>query len=223
MSKCITITGFFIFTLLTSSMYGLTHKFFGSAALLMRNSYISQISTLSTNGNWYAVNIENWQAPNVPIGIAAALGYEATFKNNFFLRISTGIESTGNFMWPIDIGGGIKLHIKDGVKLSIGIYFATIQTGGKLGIVPNILGVVGKNPPEEISYYMGMFGFKGRVALEMPISKKITLSPFLSYAAYPHTAHNIISDLDTDIYINNLAQGLRLDGFQIGLELGILF
>ncbi len=222
MSKRIIITGFFIFTLLTSSMYGAAHKFFGSAALLMRNSYISQISALSTNGNWYAVNIKNWQAPNVPIGVGIALGYEATFKNNLFFRISTGIESTGDFMWPIDIGGGIKFNIKNGVKLSMGIYFATVQTGGKLGIVPNILGVIGKNPPEEISYYMGMFGAKTRIALEIPISKKMVLSSFISYAAYPLAANNIVNDLDTDIYINNFAQSLSLDGFQIGLEFGFI-
>ncbi len=222
MSKRIITTGFLIFILLSSGVYGVTHKIFGSASVLIRNSYISQISTLNTNDNWYAVNIDNWELRNTPLGIGIALGYEATFKNNFFLRVSTGIESTGDFMWPIDIGGGIKLNIKNGVKLSIGVYFATVQTGGKLGIVPNILGTVGKNPPEEISYYMGMFGFKGRVAIEIPLNRKMTISPFLSYAAYPHTAHNIISDLDTDIYINNLAQGLRLDGIQIGAEFSFL-
>ena len=222
MTKRIITTGFLIFILLSSGVYGATHKFFGSAGLLIRNSYISQISTLNTNDNWYAVNIDNWQVNDVPLGIGIALGYEATFKNNFFLRVSTGIESTGDFVWPIDIGGGVKVHIKNGVKLSVGVFFATVQTAGKLSIVPSTLGVVGKNPPEEISYYMGMFGFKGRIAIEIPLNRKTTIAPFISYAAYPHTAHNIISDLDTDIYINNLAQGLRLDGLQIGVEFSFL-
>lgn len=221
MSKRIVLAIICVFILLPSSIYGITHKFSVSLGVLTRNSYISQISTLNTNGNWYAVNIENWKINDSALGFAIDFAYEPRFDNNLFLRAATGIETTGDFKWAIDIGGGLRLDIKDGAILSIGIYFATVQTGGKLGIVPSSLGVIGKNPSQEISYYMGMFGFKGRIAIEMPIKEKYTFGPFISYAAYPLSAHDIISDLDTDMYINNLAQGLRLDGFHIGLEFSI--
>lgn len=221
MLKRICVSIFFAFILLPSSIYGITHTFSASLGLLNRNSYISQLSTLHTNGNWYAVNRENWEVDVGALGFAVDVAYEPTFDNNFFLRFATGIETTGDFKWAIDIGGGLKLDIKDGATLSIGLYFATVQTGGKFGIVPSSLGVVGDNPPDELSYYMGLFGFKGRIALDIPLTEKYTLGPFLSYAAYPHSAHDIVSELDTDLYINNLSQGLRLDGFQIGVQFTI--
>lgn len=189
--------------------------------MLTRNSYISQISIFDPNGNWYGVNIENWKINNSALGFGFDLAYEPIFDNNFFLRIATGIETTGDFKWAIDLGGGLRLDIKDGAVLSIGLYLATLQTGGKLRIIPSSLDLVGEKPPEELSYYMGFFGFKGRLAVEIPFKEKYTWGLFLSYAAYPHVAHNMDSHSDSDMYINNLVQGLRLDSFQGGIEFSI--
>lgn len=195
------------------------HKFGISTGMVVRAQPIKQISTFSTNEHWYASNFPSWVVGNAALGFSVDLSYEAMFKNLFLIRLNTGIESTGYFKWVTDIGGGVRTYLSDNVGLSFEGYLSIVQTGASLGlIVDNSNGVVA--PSQKL--YMGLFGFKGRIALEVAVGKKMFFTPYISYAAYPWLEYTLGEHIQTDLFFNGIKDGLRLDSFQIGFEIAFV-
>ena len=126
------------------------------------------------------------------------------------------LESTGWISGVIDIGTGIRvpMPIKNSF-FSIEAYFSINQTGGTLHRV----GAPEASLPDTVEFYMGLFGFKSRIAFEFPVGKKFFLTPYLSYAVYPWYK----SSTKAKFYLNGFNKGSLIDAIQIGLEFGSKF
>ncbi|MGL5955081.1 MAG: hypothetical protein ACRC0X_00525 [Brevinema sp.] len=178
-------------------------------SMLVQNNPIAELATFQET--WYARQFNVWEAGSAGIGFAIGFAYDLQGKQGALFRIQTFLESTGYIMGTFDIGTGIRIPLgQKGINFSTEFYFSMAVTGGELGII----GVI--DQPSSFSTVVGLFGFKGRLALEIPLAKKMFLTPYLSYVAYPwHYA-----SAHPEYKINGNSKGVTVDGLQIGLELG---
>jgi len=187
-----------------------------STAYLIQNSPFQEISTFQANSFWYAQGHKAWKAGDTGMGFALGFSYDIMNRSGFMFRIQGFLETTGWIAGIIDIGTGIRTTIARKYPFSIEVYLSIAQTGSKLSLI----GLPNKTLPENINTYIGLFGFKTRVALEIPISKKgAFITPYVSYAVYPWK----LSNLKADILINGIDKGGIFDSLQIGFELGSKF
>ncbi|MGL4367660.1 MAG: hypothetical protein ACRCTQ_05225 [Brevinemataceae bacterium] len=186
-----------------------------STSWLIQNSAFREFSSYQMNNVWYAQGINAWEIGNAYTGLAFGFSYDITFKRVFMFRIQGLLESAGWISGVIDIGTGIRIPVsRKGIYFSLEVYLSINQTGGKISrIAPPSL-----SQPDTLNFYMGLFGFKSRVAVEFAVSKKFFITPFLSYASYPWKA----SSLRSDVLVNG-SKSTIIDSMQIGIEFGSKF
>lgn len=183
--------------------------------ILVQNAPFRELATFQLNSIWYAQQYKVWNVGKAAMGTFVGFSYDKTFNNRLMFRLQGQLETTGWIAGIIDIGIGVRLPIARNIFFSIETYFSILQTGGKL----TRIGSSDKRHPDSLSVYMGMFGFKGRMAVEFPISQKFFLTPYISYSAYPWIVHN----LNGSLFVNGLETGTIIDSLQIGLEFGSKF
>lgn len=185
-------------------------------AMLVQNAPIAELATFQVNRTWYARQFDVWKAGSAGMGVSVGLAYDLQGRRGAMFRMQAMLESTGWVMGVFDIGTGIRIPVgKKGVRFSTEVYFSMAVTGGKLG-------VVGTAPAGQLSLLptsVGLFGFKGRLALEAPIGKKLFLTSYISYASYPWRH----SSTRAEYLINGNSSGVSIDGLQIGFEFGSKF
>ena len=193
-----------------------TQRWGTSTAWLIQNAPFREFSTFQLDRIWYAQGIDAWDMGNSAAGFAFGFSYDLTFKNGIMFRTQGFLESTGWISGVIDIGTGIRvpMPIKNSY-FSIEAYFSINQTGGTLHRV----GAPEASLPDTVEFYMGLFGFKSRIAFEFPVGKKFFLTPYVSYAVYPWYK----SSTKAEFYLNGFNKGSLIDAIQIGLEFGSKF
>lgn len=186
-----------------------------SSAWLIQNAPFREFSTFQLNRIWYAQGINTWDIGNSSVGIALGFSYDLTAKNGLMFRIQGFIESTGWISGVLDIGTGIRIPISKTSFFSIEAYFSINQTGGTLHRVGKPEDLL----PPTLNFYMGLFGFKSRVALEFTINKNHFITPYVSYAVYPWHTTSLVAPFS----LNGFDKGSLIDSLQIGLEFGSRF
>lgn len=188
------------------------HRLSFSTSYLVQNNPLQEFSLLYTDYMFYSSQYNVWRGGNVGMGFGLDFTYDLTLPNNFLTRFQTGFETSGQFLWTIDIGIGARIPVyKRLYFLTFEFYFTTAQTAASLKRVG-----VATNEPTSIDVYTGFFGFKGRFAFEFPLSKSWYGSIFISYSAYPWSASNTAYPL----FINGIKHGAVLDSLKMGIEIG---
>ena len=182
--------------------------------VLIQNAPFREFSATQFNNIAYAKQFSVWGSGKAGTGTYLGFVYDKTFKNNLVFRVQGQFESAGWLSGILDIGLGVRTPLGKGMYFNIEAYFSILQTGGSL----KRLGA-DSNYPDSVSVYMGMFGFKGRIALEFDLPKNMYIAPYLSYVAYPWQANT----LNGELRINGLSQSSLVDSLQIGLEVGSKF
>ncbi|SFB74727.1 hypothetical protein SAMN02745150_00572 [Brevinema andersonii] len=192
------------------------HRLSILTAMLVQNAPIAELATFQVNRTWYARQFDVWKTGSAGMGLSIGLGYDLQGRRGAMFRMQAMLESTGWVMGVFDIGTGIRTPIgKKGVRFSTEVYFSMAVTGGNLGIV----GTAPISQLSSLSTSVGLFGFKGRLALEVPINKKLFLTSYISYASYPWRH----ASTRAEYLINGSASGVSIDGLQIGFEFGSKF
>lgn len=186
-----------------------------STAWLTQNAPFREFSSFQFDRIWYAQGIDTWDLGNAAMGLSVGFAYDITFRNRMMFRIQGYIETTGWISGVFDIGTGIRIPVSRTSFFSIEAYFSINQTGGTLHMV----GAPENALPDTLDFYMGLFGFKFRMAFEFTISKNYFLTPYISYAGYPWYATN----LDALFYLNGFSKGSLIDSMQVGFEFGSRF
>lgn len=185
-------------------------------AMLVQNSPITELATFQVNRTWYARQFDVWKTGSAGMGVSVGVAYDLQGRRGPMFRIQAMLESTGWVMGVFDVGTGIRIPVgKKGIRFSTEVYFSMAVTGGKLGVV----GTAPVSQLSSLSTSVGLFGFKGRVALEAPISKKLFLTSYISYASYPWK----YASTRAEYLINGNSSGVSIDGLQIGFEFGSKF
>lgn len=183
----------------TTSISFLTHN-----APLLEMAYFS-----SEKKTYYAMQYKPWTTRyNIAHGFSIAGAYDRTFKNGSIIRVQTGIETTGWISAFLDVGGGILKKLGNNT-LRFEFYLSTLHTGGKLKLLTD--------ENDTINVYTFMIGAKTRVAFDIPIGAKRSLSPFISYATYPYNKSS------KDVIYNGTFGRYIYDSFNIGLEFASYF
>lgn len=187
-----------------------------SSAWLVQNAPFREFASFQLNRIWYAQGIDTWDIGEASSGIAVGFSYDVTAKNGLMFRIQGIVESTGWISGVFDIGTGVRvpMSLKNSF-FSIEAYFSINQTGGTL----HRIGSGEKTIPDSIDFYMGLFGFKTRLAFEFPIGQKFFITPYVSYAVYPW----LKSSTKADLILNGFSKGSLIDSLQIGFEFGSKF
>ncbi|MGL4676815.1 MAG: hypothetical protein ACRCWI_04010 [Brevinema sp.] len=180
-------------------------------ALLVQNNPIAELATFQENRTLYARQPNFWGVGSTGLGFSLGFAYDVQNSQGVLFRMQTFLESTGWVMGTLDLGTGIRIPIgQKGINFSTEFYFSMALSGGKLDVV----GIDITDQPSSLSSVVGFFGFKGRLALEIPIAKNSAITPYISYVAYPwHSAST-----SSDYSVNGNFNGVTLDGLQIGLE-----
>ncbi|MGL4561540.1 MAG: hypothetical protein ACRCV0_04545 [Brevinema sp.] len=195
-------------------MRKIVHRAGGSLSFLVQNSPLQEIVILdNTTSALYAAQSNIWKTGSTGLGFALDFFYDLTLPNNFMTRFQTGFDTTGGFLWIIEAGIGIRTpFLRRKIFVSFEVYFTTAQTFAKIPFI----GLPIPNIENEKDVYVGFFGFKGRLALEFPITKKFYMGTFVSYAVYPWNTHNS----PHEVFLNGLRSGVIIDSLKIGLEFG---
>ena len=194
----------------------ITHRWGVSTAWLIQNAPFREFSTFQLDRIWYAQGIDTWDLGNSANGVAVGFSYDLTSRKGMMFRVQGFVETTGWISGVLDIGTGIRIPMPlKKSYFSIEAYFSINQTGGTL----HRIGAPEASLPDSIDFYMGLFGFKSRIAFEFPVGKKFFLTPYLSYAVYPWYA----TSTKAKFYLNGFEKGSLIDSIQIGLEFGSKF
>lgn len=185
------------------------HRWGINTAFLVQNSPFREFS-IFTNGSWYVQGYRAWMAGNAGLGLSFGLSYDVTFPGGGLFRTQLQLETTGWISGVLDIGGGVRVPIKNGISVSVEGYFSTALSGGSLARLAD--------HRDRQSFSVAFFGFKARGAVEFPIKKNWYSAIYVSYAAYPWHAANKKS-----LYINGIGVGAIVDSLQIGVEFGQRF
>ncbi len=213
----------FIFTIITTSLYGQVNRWGVQASFLVQNNGLRELTTITSNGTLYSrqFNLADVANSNASLGLSIGGSFDRTFKNGAMFRLQSAIETTGNFLWTTDIGTGIRIPTRLAKKhyLSVEVYFSFAQSFGSL----DRIGVGFPEDEASRGFYLALFGIKTRVAYEFPLSKNYFISPFVSYVAYPWKAAAGGANGQSNVFLNGVNTGAVLDGFYIGLEFGSKF
>lgn len=185
------------------------HRWGINTAFLVQNAPFREFS-IFTNGSWYVQGYRAWMAANAGLGLSFGFSYDVTFLGGGLFRTQLQLETTGWILGVLDIGGGVRVPIKNGISASIEGYFSTGLSGGSLARLAD--------HQDRQSFSVVFFGFKARGSVEFPIKKNWYSSIYVSYAAYPWHAANKKS-----LYINGIRVGAIIDSLQIGVEFGQRF
>lgn len=200
------------FIALTSPIYAQgQHRWSTYTSLLVQNGPFRDFAQ-STPEGIYASIFDVWSVGQAAMGVTFGGAYDYTFKNRLKFRMQAQIESAGWISGTIDLGIGARLPISKKAFISFETYFSVSQTGGELKLLNSVTLAEGSKHS-----YVGLFGFKGRVAIEIPI-KQYFIAPFVSYAVYPWFASNI-----ENLHINGFQNGALIDSLQLGIEFGAKF
>ena len=193
-----------------------TQRWGVSTAWLIQNAPFREFSTFQLDRIWYAQGINTWDMGDAATGLAFGFSYDLTARNGLMFRVQGFLETTGWLTGVLDIGTGIRIPMPlRNSFFSIEVYFSINQTGGTL----HRIGAPEASLPDSIDFYMGLFGFKSRIAFEFPVGKKFFLTPYLSYAVYPWYA----TSTKAEFYLNGFNKGSLIDAIQIGIEFGSKF
>ncbi len=194
-----------------------TQRWGVSTAWLIQNAPFKEFSSYQLDRVWYAQGIDTWDMGDAATGAAVGFSYDLTARNGLMFRVQGFVETTGWISGVLDIGTGIRIPMPlKQSYFSIEAYFSINQTGGTL----HRIGAPEVTLPDSVDFYMGLFGFKSRMAFEFPIAKgKFYITPYLSYAVYPWYA----ASTKAEFYLNGFNKGSLIDAIQIGIEFGSKF
>ena len=194
-----------------------TQRWGVSTAWLIQNAPFREFTSYQLDQLIYAQGINAWDMGNSATGFAFGFSYDLTSRKGMMFRMQGFIESTGWLTGVFDIGTGIRIPMPlKKSYFSIEAYFSINQTGGTL----TRLGTSLSPTKDEIPFYMGLFGFKSRMAFEFPIAKgKYFITPYLSYAVYPWYK----TTTKAEFFLNGFEKGSLIDAIQIGIEFGSKF
>lgn len=213
MKKILLISLPFVFVIFSSlHSADMKHSFAFSIGFLSQKNPYTRFSFYDFgNETWYLKTLNPWTNNNIGVGFSFGGLYSMLINDTGIFTTQIQFESTGYSAVILDVGGGLKIRLLDFLSLDIETFLSLSQTGA------NIENTI--DPNEKIGVYIALLGLKTKLSLEMEISKKLFISIYSSYAAYPWFLSK-----NNGLYVNGFRSSTTIfDSFQIGLELGRYF